>query len=73
MRSPHFSREMKSLGEDEEEDTPGELDVPKDVYLGISTRRAIYSFQISGRRFPWNFMLTLLNVKKAWETGGSFY
>jgi fumarate hydratase class II len=48
-----------------EKDVLGELEVPEDAYWGINTQRAIRNFQISGRPFPWNLIIALVNVKKA--------
>ncbi|MFW9787948.1 MAG: class II fumarate hydratase [Candidatus Thorarchaeota archaeon] len=48
-----------------EKDSIGELDVPADVYWGINTERAIMNFQISGKRFPPEFIHALAQVKKA--------
>jgi fumarate hydratase class II len=48
-----------------EKDVLGELNVPEDAYWGINTQRAIRNFQISGQPFPWNFIVALINVKKA--------
>ncbi|MFX1367766.1 MAG: class II fumarate hydratase [Promethearchaeota archaeon] len=48
-----------------EMDILGELDVPENAYWGINTQRAIRNFQISGRTLPWDFIVALVNVKKA--------
>lgn len=48
-----------------ETDALGALEVPEEAYWGINTERAIRNFQISGRRLPWDFLVALLNVKKA--------
>ena len=37
-----------------EKDVLGELKVPKDVYWGINTQRAINNFRISGKKLPDN-------------------
>jgi fumarate hydratase class II len=48
-----------------EKDVLGELKVPKDVYWGINTQRAIDDFQISGRTLPAIFIESLAQLKKA--------
>ena len=48
-----------------EKDVLGELDIPSDVYWGINTQRAIQNFQISGKKFPKIFIISLAQVKKA--------
>ncbi|NHJ48759.1 MAG: class II fumarate hydratase [Asgard group archaeon] len=48
-----------------ETDLLGELKVPANVYWGINTQRALMNFQISGKRFPEIFLLSLAKVKKA--------
>jgi len=48
-----------------ERDVLGELEVPVDVYWGINTQRALHNFQISGRKFPPSFIISLANVKRA--------
>ncbi len=48
-----------------EKDTLGELELPADVYWGISTQRAVRNFRISGRQMPKQFILALAKVKKA--------
>ncbi|MBN1330068.1 MAG: class II fumarate hydratase [Candidatus Heimdallarchaeota archaeon] len=48
-----------------ESDLLGELEVPDDVYWGINTQRALKNFQISQKRFPVIFLLSLANIKKA--------
>lgn len=48
-----------------EKDLLGELEVPVDVYWGINTERALKNFQISDKRFPEIFLLSLIKVKKA--------
>lgn len=48
-----------------EKDSIGELDVPLDVYWGINTQRAIMNFKISGRTFPREFIIALVQVKRA--------
>ncbi len=48
-----------------EKDVLGELEVPIDVYWGINTQRAIQNFQISGKKFPRNFIKALAQLKKA--------
>jgi len=48
-----------------EKDVLGEVEVPNDVYWGISTQRAIQNFQISGKRFPNIFIMSLAQLKKA--------
>ncbi|MFW9922592.1 MAG: class II fumarate hydratase [Candidatus Thorarchaeota archaeon] len=48
-----------------EKDLLGELEVPEEAYWGINTQRALNNFQISNRRFPSSFLLSLANVKKA--------
>jgi fumarate hydratase class II len=48
-----------------EKDVLGELEVPKDVYWGINTQRALINFQISGKTFPHTFIMALAQLKKA--------
>lgn len=48
-----------------EKDVLGEMEVPADAYWGIETQRALLNFQISGRRFPSQFVLALAQVKNA--------
>ena len=48
-----------------EKDALGELKVPKDVYWGINTQRAIQNFKISGRTLPKIFIKALALLKKA--------
>ena len=48
-----------------EKDVLGEVKVPNDVYWGINTQRAIQNFQISGKRFPNIFIMSLAQLKKA--------
>ncbi|MFW9828166.1 MAG: class II fumarate hydratase [Candidatus Thorarchaeota archaeon] len=48
-----------------EKDVLGEVEVPNDVYWGINTQRAISKFQISNKRFPEIFILSLAQLKKA--------
>jgi len=48
-----------------EKDVLGEVEVPNDVYWGINTQRAIQNFQISGKRFPNTFIMSLAQLKKA--------
>ncbi len=48
-----------------EKDVLGELEVPSDVYWGINTQRAIQNFQISGKKFPKIFIVSLGQIKKA--------
>jgi fumarate hydratase class II len=48
-----------------EKDVLGELEVPSDVYWGINTQRAIKNFQISGKKFPQNFIIALAKLKKS--------
>ncbi len=48
-----------------EKDVLGELEVPNDVYWGINTQRAIQNFQISGKKFPSIFIISLAQIKKA--------
>ncbi len=48
-----------------EKDLLGELEVPDDVYWGINTQRALKNFQISQRKFPEIFLLSLAQIKKA--------
>ena len=47
-----------------EKDLLGELNVPKDVYWGINTQRAINNFKISRKRFPDVFIKALAIIKK---------
>ena len=48
-----------------EKDVLGELNVPKDVYWGINTQRAINNFKVSSKRFPDVFIKALAFIKKA--------
>ena len=48
-----------------EKDVLGELNVPKDVYWGINTQRAINNFKISKKRLPDDFIKALAIIKKA--------
>jgi fumarate hydratase class II len=48
-----------------EKDVLGELEVPKDVYWGINTQRAVQNFKISGKRMPKSFIIALAILKKA--------
>jgi len=48
-----------------EKDVLGEVEVPIDVYWGINTQRAIQNFQISGKKFPNIFIISLAQLKKA--------
>ncbi|NHK31364.1 MAG: class II fumarate hydratase [Asgard group archaeon] len=48
-----------------EKDLLGELEIPANVYWGINTERALRNFQISDKRFPEIFLLSLIKVKKA--------
>ena len=48
-----------------EKDVIGEVEVPADVYWGISTFRAIQNFKISSKRFPAIFLTSLAEIKKA--------
>ncbi len=48
-----------------EKDVLGEIEVPIDVYWGISTQRAVQNFQISGKKFPNIFIMSLAQLKKA--------
>lgn len=48
-----------------EKDVLGELEVPKDVYWGINTQRAVQNFKISGKTMPQSFIRALAIVKKA--------
>ena len=48
-----------------EKDVLGDVEVPIDVYWGINTQRAIKNFQISGKRFPNIFIISLAQLKKA--------
>ena len=48
-----------------EKDVLGEMEVPSDVYWGINTQRALQNFQISGKKFPKIFLISLAQVKKA--------
>ncbi len=41
------------------------MEVPSDVYWGINTQRALQNFQISGKKFPKIFLISLAQVKKA--------
>ena len=47
-----------------EEDSMGSLEIPKDVYYGAQTQRAVDNFPVSGRRFPESFIRTLGLIKK---------
>jgi len=48
-----------------EKDVLGEMEVPSDVLWGINTQRALQNFQISGKKFPKIFIISLAQVKKA--------
>ena len=48
-----------------EKDVLGEIEVPKNVYWGINTQRAIKNFQISGNKFHRIFIISLAKLKKA--------
>ncbi|NVM17651.1 MAG: class II fumarate hydratase [Candidatus Lokiarchaeota archaeon] len=48
-----------------EKDVLGEKEVPSDAYWGINTQRALQNFQISGKKFPQIFIISLAQVKKA--------
>ncbi|MFX0006399.1 MAG: class II fumarate hydratase [Promethearchaeota archaeon] len=48
-----------------EKDVLGEVEVPSNVYWGINTQRAIKNFQISGKKFPQIFIISLAQLKKA--------
>ena len=48
-----------------EKDVLGEISVPIDVYWGINTQRAVQNFQISGKKFPDIFIISLAQLKKS--------
>ena len=48
-----------------EKDVLGEVEVPSNAYWGINTQRAIENFQISRKKFPKIFIISLAQVKKA--------
>ncbi|MFX1385328.1 MAG: class II fumarate hydratase [Promethearchaeota archaeon] len=48
-----------------EKDVLGEVEVPNNVYWGVNTQRAIQNFQISDKKFPKIFILSLAQLKKA--------
>ena len=48
-----------------EKDVLGEINIPKDVYWGINTQRALNNFKISGKIFPNVFIKALALIKKA--------
>ncbi len=48
-----------------EKDLLGKLEVPAEAYWGINTQRAIQNFQISQKKFPKVFLLSLVQVKRA--------
>ncbi|TFG03335.1 MAG: class II fumarate hydratase [Promethearchaeota archaeon] len=48
-----------------EKDVLGELEVPKQVYWGINTQRALQNFKISGKTMPYTFIKALAVLKKA--------
>ena len=48
-----------------EKDVLGEIEVPKNVYWGINTQRALKNFQISGISFQRIFIISLAKLKKA--------
>ena len=48
-----------------EKDVLGEVKVPEDAYWGANTQRAIENFNISNKRFPEVFILSLAELKKA--------
>src|SRR6056297_2872191 len=47
-----------------EEDSMGEVKVPKDAYYGAQTQRAVDNFPVSGVRFSRGFIEALGLVKK---------
>ena len=48
-----------------EKDVLGEVEVPIDVFWGINTQRAVQNFQISGKKFPNIFIISLVQLKRA--------
>ncbi len=48
-----------------ESDALGERALPEDAYHGIHTLRALENFPISGRRWHWEFIIALAQVKHA--------
>jgi fumarate hydratase class II len=48
-----------------EKDVLGEIKVPKNVYWGINTQRAVENYKISGKKFPPIFIQSLAEIKKA--------
>ncbi|MCE7736323.1 MAG: class II fumarate hydratase [Candidatus Heimdallarchaeota archaeon] len=48
-----------------EKDTMGDVNVPKDAIWGAQTQRSISNFQISSRKFPAEFIVSLIHIKRA--------
>jgi aspartate ammonia-lyase len=48
-----------------EHDFLGDMEIPKDVYYGIHTQRAVKNFPISGYKIPDEFIRALAEVKQA--------
>ncbi|MHA1232046.1 MAG: class II fumarate hydratase [Candidatus Helarchaeota archaeon] len=48
-----------------EKDFLGEIEVPANAYWGSNTQRAINNFKISGKKFPFSFIRSIVVVKKA--------
>lgn len=48
-----------------EKDTMGDVNVPKNAIWGAQTQRSISNFQISSRKFPAEFIVSLIHVKRA--------
>ena len=48
-----------------EVDSLGEMNVPKNAYYGIQTKRAVENFPVSGMKAPKVFVYSYVMVKKA--------
>ncbi|MFV2013964.1 MAG: lyase family protein, partial [Candidatus Heimdallarchaeota archaeon] len=48
-----------------EKDTMGDVNVPKYAIWGAQTQRSLTNFQISSRKFPSEFIVSLIHVKRA--------
>lgn len=57
--------EMKTISYRTEQDSIGEMKVPKDAYYGVQTLRAWQNFQMTGNRMHPAFIRNLAMIKKA--------
>ncbi len=48
-----------------ERDSMGEINVPMNALWGAQTQRSIENFHISNRKFPWIFISSLIEIKRA--------